>query len=157
MQLRTPIGQLQSPSFQTVVAIAGHAGPGMVVDRFQSIRCPAGTVQVWEFVAKMPPLDRPPVVVAVLVVEGRLASWSPAVVDRYDGAVDHYRQLAQTAWAKAKAEGASAPAAVAPAPANAIALPALPPGVRVILPTTDGQPPRLGGQPVRWAATAGAP
>ncbi len=157
MQLRTLIGKLQSPSFQTVAAIAGHAGPGMAVDRFQSIRFPAGTVQVWEFTPALPPLDRPPVVVAVLVVKGRLESWSPAAVDRYDGAVDHYRQLAETTWAKAKAEGASAPPAVALVPANAIVLPALPPGVRMTLPTTDGQPPRLGGQPVRWAATAGAP
>ena len=48
MELRSLIGKLQSPSFQTVVAIAQHAGPGMAVERLKSIRFPVGTVQVWE-------------------------------------------------------------------------------------------------------------
>ena len=56
MELRSLIGKLQSPSFRTVVAIAQHAGPGMLVERRTSIRFPVGTVQVWEFIPRLPPL-----------------------------------------------------------------------------------------------------
>ena len=77
MKLRSLIGKLQSPSFQTVVAIAQHAGPGMAVERLKSIRFPVGTVQVWELIPKLPPLDREPCVMTVLIRQHRLASWAP--------------------------------------------------------------------------------
>ena len=159
MALRSLIGKLQSPSFQTVAAIARHAGPGMVVERLKSIRFPVGTVQVWEFVPKLPPLDRGPCVITVLIRKRKLESWAPSAVDDFDGSITHFGKLAEATWEKARALAAdrktplASPASPAsPAPTRTVTIPGLPAGVRI---TTTGRPLTLGGQPV--AVTAAAP
>lgn len=150
MELRSLIGKLQSPAFQAVAGIARHAGGGMTVARFQSIRFPTGTCQVWEFAPALPPLDRPPVVVAVFLRKRKIELWTP--VDRpYDEAVAHYTDLALECQKQARARSGSPPAPAERAPATAIVLPGMPAGVRVTLPPTPG------GKPMRWAMAGSAP
>lgn len=154
MNLRSLIGKLQSPSFQTVVAIADYAGSGMVVERHQSIRVPAGTVQVWEFIPQFPPLDREPKVVAVLICKHRLQTWTPLDL-QFAEAVAYYEQQAEATWAKARAESADAGSVnggpTPPAPTPTLVLPSLPAGLRI---TSTGRPLTLGGKPVVVAVAA---
>ena len=149
MQLSSLIGKLQPPPFQAVVAIAQHAGGGMTVARFQSFRFPTGVCQVWEFTPALPPLDRPPVVVAVFLRGGRLETWTPVAESGFEAAVRHYTELAAASQRLAGA----LPAAAAPA---RFAVPELPPGVRIVAPPR-GKPLTIGGQPVAVAAAGGAP
>ena len=83
-----------TPSFKVVTEIARHAGSGMTVARFQSLRFPTGACQVWEFKPAWPPLDRPPVVVAVFLRQGRPETWTPVAEPGFDAAVRHYTDLA---------------------------------------------------------------
>ena len=145
MYLRSLIGKLQSPAFRTVAEIARHAGSGMTVARYQSIRFPTGTCQVWEFTPVLPPLDRPPVVVAVLVRRGRLETWTPVADRDYEAALRHYAELARDC----------PPGAAAPPPISLV-VPGLPPGVRIAAPA-NGKPLAIGGKPVAFAAAGGAP
>ena len=149
MQLKQWIGKLQSPSFQAVAAIAQYAGGGMTVARFHSIRFPTGTVQVWEFTPALPPLDRPPVVVAVFLRRGRPETWTPVADRDYDAALRHYGAFADECRQRARGQ------AVAPKPSTTLVVPGLPPGVRITLP--GGQPLTIGGRPVAFAAAGGAP
>ncbi len=154
MTLRSLIGKLQSPSFQTVAAIAQHAGPGMVVERLKAIRFPVGTVQVWEFVPKLPPLDRGPCVITVLIRKRKLESWAPSAVDDFDGSITHFSKLAEATWEQARALAADRKTPpVSPAPTRIVTIPGLPAGVRI---TTTGRPLTLGGQPVTVAAAGPA-
>ena len=149
MYLRSLIGKLQSPAFRTVAEIARHAGSGMTVARFQSLRFPTGACQVWEFKPALPPLDRPPVVVAVFLRRGRPETWTPVADRDYEGALRHYAGLA----------AATRPAPVTAPPAAASATPLvlpLPRGVRIAAPA-NGKPLTIGGQPVAVAAAGGAP
>ena len=158
MELRSLIGKLQSPSFRTVVAIAPHAGPGLVVERRTSIRFPVGTVQVWEFIPRLPPLDRKPCVVTVLTRQHQIVSWAPSPLEAedYGPAVVHFTRLAAETWEKARALAANrqtppaSPAPASPAPAQTWVIPGLPAGVRI---TTTGRPLTVGGRPVTVTAT----
>lgn len=137
-----------TPSFKVVTEIARHAGSGMTVARFQSLRFPTGACQVWEFKPALPPLDRPPVVVAVFLRRGRPETWTPVAEPGFDAAVRHYTELA----------AASPPPACAP-PATSVTTPRvlpLPPGVRIVAPA-HGKPLAIGGQPVAFAVAGGAP
>ena len=148
MQLKQWIGKLRSPSFQAVAAIAQYAGGGMTVARFHSIRFPTGTVQVWEFQPALPPLDRPPVVVAVFLRRGRPETWTPVAEPGFDAAVRHYTERAAT-----RSRPAGAP------PAASVTTPRvlpLPPGARIVAPAS-GKPLTLGGQPVAVTAAGGTP
>jgi hypothetical protein len=138
-----------TPSFKVVTEIARHAGNGMTVARFQSLRFPTGACQVWEFTPALPPLDRPPVVVAVFLRQGRPETWTPVADRDYEGALRHYAGLA----------AATRPAPVTAPPAAASATPLvlpLPPGVRIAAPA-GGKPLTIGGQPVAVAVAGGAP
>ena len=138
-----------TPSFKVVTEIARHAGNGMTVARFQSLRFPTGACQVWEFTPALPPLDRPPVVVAVFLRQGRPETWTPVADRDYEGALRYYAGLA----------AAIRPAPVTAPPAAASATPLvlpLPPGVRIAAPA-GGKPLTIGGQPVAVAAAGGAP
>lgn len=157
MELRSLIGKLQSPSFRTVVAIAQHAGSGMTVERLKSIRFPVGTVQVWEFIPRLPPLDRKPCVVTVLTRKHLIVSWAPSVIQDFEGSITHFTRLAAETWEKARAlatDRETSPtsptpvSAASPAPTRIVAIPGLPAGVRI---TTTGRPLTLGGQPVTVA------
>ena len=143
-----------SPAFRTVTEIARHAGSGMTVARFQSIRFPTGACQVWEFKPALPPLDRPPVVVAVFLRRGRPETWTPVADRDYEGALRHYAGLASADPAPVAAP-AAAPAVVPPAPMPLV-VPGLPPGVRIVAPM-HGKPFTIGGQPVAVTAPGGAP
>ena len=138
-----------TPSFKVVTEIARHAGNGMTVARFQSLRFPTGACQVWEFTPALPPLDRPPVVVAVFLRQGRPETWTPVADRDYEGALRHYAGLA----------AATRPAPVTAPPAAASATPLvlpLPRGVRIAAPAS-GKPLTIGGKPVAVAAAGGAP
>jgi hypothetical protein len=138
-----------TPSFKVVTEIARHAGNGMTVARFQSLRFPTGACQVWEFTPALPPLDRPPVVVAVFLRQGRPETWTPVADRDYEGALRHYAGLA----------AATRPAPVTAPPAAASATPLvlpLPRGVRIAAPA-GGKPLTIGGKPVAVAAAGGAP
>ena len=148
MPLGNFIDKLQSPAVRTVAEIVQHAGSGMTVARFQSLRFPTGTCQVWEFTPALPPLDRPPVVVAVFLRRGRLETWTPVAEPGFDAAVRRYTELAR----QCLPPGACPPAAVPPPPLVLAA----PPGVRIVAPAS-GKPLTIGGQPVAFAATGGAP
>ena len=139
-----------SPAFRTVTEIARHAGSGMTVARFQSLRFPTGACQVWEFTPALPPLDRPPVVVAVFLRQGRPETWTPVADRDYEAALRHYAGLASADLAPV-----AAPAMVPPAPMPLV-VPGLPPGVRIVAPAS-GKPLTIGGQPVAVAAAGGAP
>ena len=150
MPLERFIGPHGSPAFRIVTEIARHAGSGMTVARFQSIRFPTGTCQVWEFQPALPPLDRPPVVVAVFLRRGRPETWTPVAEPGFDAAVRHYTELAATHPAPA------APPPVAPPEPIPLVVPALPPGIRITAPA-HGQTLTIGGPPVAVTATGGAP
>ena len=120
----------------------------MTVARFQSLRFPTGTCQVWEFTPARPPLDRPPVVVAVFLRRGQLEAWTPVAEPGFDAAVRRYTELAR----QCLPPGARPPAAAATTPLVLAA----PPGVRIVAPA-HGKPLTIGGQPVTFAATGGAP
>ena len=154
MPLERFIGPHGSPAFRIVTEIARHAGSGMTVARFQSIRFPTGTCQVWEFQPALPPLDRPPVVVAVFLRRGRPETWTPVADPDYEGALRHYAGLASADPAPVAAP-AAAPAVVPPAPMPLV-VPGLPPGVRIVAPM-HGKPLTIGGQPVAVTAPGGAP
>ena len=170
LELRSLIGKLQSPSFQAVATIAQCAGHGMVVDRHQSIRFPTGTMQIWEFVPRLAPLDRAPYIVAVFIQQGKLDSWIPSEIPEFKGTVEHYTQLSKETWAKAKAsqvqdqktaESASPPESAAvpacptrstvAAPPKAVVLPGRT-GIRMIS-DPHGKPLTIGGRPVTFAAS----
>lgn len=148
MPLERLIGPRLSPAFRIVMEIAQHAGSGMTVTRFQSLRFPSGTCQVWEFKPAWPPLDRPPVVVAVFFRRGRPEAWTPVAESGFDTAVRHYTELA----------------AVHPAPVTPPAPPApirhgMPegsPGIRLTA-LVHGEKLTLGGSPVAFTAPGGAP
>ena len=140
-----------TPSFKVVTEIARHAGPGMTVARFQSLRFPTGACQVWEFQPALPPLDRPPVVVAVFLRQGRPETWTPVADRDYEAALRHYAGLA----AATRPAPVTAPAMAPPAPIPLV-VPGLPPGIRIAAPAR-GQPLTIGGQPVAVAAAGGAP
>ena len=154
MHFESLIGQLQSPAFRTVAEIARHAGNGMTVARFQSLRFPTGACQVWEFTPALPPLDRPPVVVAVFLRQGRPETWTPVADRDYEGALRHYAGLA-SANPTSVAAPAAVPARATPAPIPLV-VPGLPPGVRIVAPAS-GKPLTIGGKPVAVAAAGGAP
>ena len=139
-----------SPAFRTVTEIAQYAGSGMTVARFQSLRFPTGACQVWEFKPALPPLDRPPVVVAVFVRQGQPETWTPVADRDYEAALRHYAGLASADLAPV-----AAPAMVPPAPMPLV-VPGLPPGVRIAAPA-GGKPLTIGGQPVAVVAAGGAP
>ena len=168
LELRSLIGKLQSPSFQAVATIAQCAGHGMVVDRHQSIRFPTGTMQIWEFVPRLAPLDRAPYIVAVFIQQGKLDSWIPSEIPEFEGTVAHYTQLSKETWAKAKALQAqdqnppkpvespeSAPATgsmrTVAAPPKTVTLPGMA-GIRMIS-DPHGKPLTIGGRPVTFAAS----
>lgn len=140
-----------TPSFKVVTEIARHAGNGMTVARFQSLRFPTGACQVWEFTPALPPLDRPPVVVAVFLRQGRPETWTPVADRDYEGALRHYAGLA----AATRPAPVTAPAMAPPAPIPLV-VPGLPPGVRIAAPAS-GKPLTIGGKPVAVAAAGGAP
>ena len=139
-----------TPSFKVVTEIARHAGNGMTVARFLSLRFPTGACQVWEFTPALPPLDRPPVVVAVFLRQGRPETWTPVADRDYEGALRHYAGLAATRPAPV-----TAPAMAPPAPIPLV-VPGLPQGVRIVAPA-GGKPLTIGGKPVAVAAAGGAP
>jgi len=149
--MKESIMQIQltpSPAFRIVMEIARHAGSGMTIARFQSLRFPTGACQVWEFKPALPPLDHPPVVVAVFLRRGRPETWTPVAEPGFDAAIRHYTELA-----------AASPRPAGAPPAASVTTPQvlpLPPGVRRVAPT-HGQPLTSGGQPVAVAATGGAP
>lgn len=109
---------------------------------------------MWEFQPALPPLDRPPVVVAVFLRRGRPETWTPVAAPDYEGALRHYAGLASADPAPVAAP-AAAPARTTPAP-TPLVVPRLPPGVRIVAPM-HGQPLTIGGQPVAVVATGGAP
>ena len=141
-----------SPAFRTVTEIARHAGSGMTVARFQSLRFPTGACQVWEFTPALPPLDRPPVVVAVFLRQGRPETWTPVADRDYEAALRHYAGLA----AARPAPVAATPPPVAPPAPIPLVVPGLPPGVRIAAPA-GGKPLVIGGRPVAVAAAGGTP
>ena len=96
MSLERFIGPRLSPAFRIVMEIARHAGSGMTVTRLQSLQFSTGTCQVWEFKPAWPPLERPPVVVAVFFRRGRPEAWTPVAEPGFDAAVRHYTELAAT-------------------------------------------------------------
>ena len=149
MPLERFIGPHGSPAFRIVTEIARHAGSGMTVARFQSLRFPTGACQVWEFTPALPPLDRPPVVVAVFLRQGRPETWTPVADRDYEAALRHYGAFADACRQRARGQ------AVAPKPSTTLVVPGLPPGVRITLP--GGQPLTIGGQPVAVTAAGGTP
>ena len=77
MQLRNAV---PSPSFQAVLDIAQHAGRGMTVARFETIRFPTGTVQVWELTPHAPASahDAAAALVVAVFLKGRgINGWKP--------------------------------------------------------------------------------
>lgn len=104
------LGNVQSPSFQAVAAMAQQTGTGMVMDRFQEVRYPTEMLQVWEWVPKTAPLDRAPLVVAVFLRQQAIVTWAPVpeAVAGYSAVVAHYLRRADAAWEKATAEGMDA-------------------------------------------------
>ena len=148
MPLERFIGPHGSPAFRIVTEIARHAGSGMTVARFQSIRFPTGTCQVWEFQPALPPLDRPPVVVAVFLRRGRPETWTPVAEPGFDAAVRHYTERAAT-----RSRPAGAPPAASETTPRVLPLP---PGARIVAPAS-GKPLTLGGQPVAVTAAGGTP
>jgi len=150
MSLERFIGPRLSPAFRIVMEIARHAGSGMTVTRFQSLQFPTGACQVWEFKPALPPLDRPPVVVAVFFRRGRPETWTPVAEPGFDAAVRHYTELAVAHPAPVT------PPPVAPPAPIPLVVPARPPGIRITAPV-NGQPLTLGGPPVAVTAPGGAP
>ena len=150
MPLERFIGPHGSPAFRIVTEIARHAGSGMTVARFQSIRFPTGTCQVWEFQPALPPLDRPPVVGAVFLRRGRPGTRTPGAGPGYEAAPP-VRPSTERA--------APRPRPAAPPPAASVTTPRvfpLPPGARIVAPAS-GKPLTLGGQPVAVTAAGGTP
>ncbi|CDI04573.1 hypothetical protein BN873_p10017 [Candidatus Competibacter denitrificans Run_A_D11] len=105
-----------SPAFKAVMEIAHHAGSGMTVQQSRSIPFPTGVCQVWEFKPALPPLEREPVVVGVLLQGRGIARWTPLNMT-FGEAVAHYERLATPRRAAAEAE--SAPIHTAPPVSNA--------------------------------------
>ena len=82
-----------SPTFRAVMEIATHAGSGMTVQQFCSIRFPAGVCQVWRFKPALPPLERASVVVGVFIRGRGISRWTPLNLT-FENAVAHYQRLA---------------------------------------------------------------
>lgn len=82
-----------SPTFRAVMEIATHAGSGMTVQQFGSIRFPAGVCQVWRFKPALPPLERASVVVGVFIRGRGITRWTPLDLT-FENAVAHYQRLA---------------------------------------------------------------
>lgn len=82
-----------SPAFKAVMEIATHAGSGMTVQQFCSIRFPTGVCQVWRFKPALPPLERVPVVVGVFIRGRGISRWTPLDMT-FENAVAHYERLA---------------------------------------------------------------
>ena len=82
-----------SPTFRAVMEIATHAGSGMTVQQFCSIRFPAGVCQVWRFKPALPPLERAAVVVGVFIRGRGISRWTPLNLT-FENAVAHYQRLA---------------------------------------------------------------
>ncbi|HRE08992.1 MAG TPA: hypothetical protein PKX00_25460, partial [Opitutaceae bacterium] len=109
MQLiQEALGQLNVTPIQAVLGIARHAGDGMVVTRSQTFPFPACQVQVWEFTAALPPLDRPPVRVAVQF-KGKIRSWIDLGEESYEDALDRYGRMSRESLAHAGRARAKAP------------------------------------------------
>ncbi|MBK8168575.1 MAG: hypothetical protein IPK64_21720 [bacterium] len=142
------LGELHVSPIEAVMGIARRAGSGMTVTRWAAFAFPTCRVQVWEFSAALPPLDRPPVRVAVMF-KSKIRSWIDLGEETYEDAVARYAGESEACLAQARALAAretAAPGAGAPAPAPR--LPAAPPGVRVTLPAGPGGKP-LGLAPAR--------
>lgn len=143
------LGELHVSPIEAVMGIARRAGNGMTVARWAAFEFPTCRVQVWEFAAALPPLDRPPVRVAVMF-RGKVRSWIDLGDETYEDAVARYARESEACLAQARAlaarERAGSPGAGAPDPAPR--LPAAPPGVRVTLPAGPGGKP-LGFAPAR--------
>jgi len=91
------VHHVPSPSFRAVAEIAAHAGRGMTVTRFETVRFPAGTVQIWELTPHAPAsahnADDAALVVAVFLKGRGIDGWTPMPAD-FEAAVAHYRRLA---------------------------------------------------------------
>ena len=91
------VHHVPSPSFRAVAEIAAHAGRGMTVTRFETVRFPTGTVQVWELTPHAPTsahnADDAALVVAVFLKGRGIDGWTPMPAD-FEAAVAHYRRLA---------------------------------------------------------------
>ncbi len=110
-----------SPAFRAVMEIASHAGSGMTVQQFCSIRFPTGVCQVWRFTPALPPLERAPVVVGVFIRGRGITRWTPLNLT-FENAVAHYQRLADQQRTPAAPTEAPAGSAFA---ANRV--PAMPP------------------------------
>ena len=91
------VHHVPSPSFRAVAEIAAHAGRGMTVTRFETVRFPTGTVQIWELTPHAPAsahnADDAALVVAVFLKGRGIDGWTPMPAD-FEAAVAHYRRLA---------------------------------------------------------------
>jgi len=93
------VHHVPSPSFRAVAEIAAHAGRGMTVTRFETVRFPTGTVQVWALTPHTPAsthdaADTAAALVVAVFLKGRgIDGWTPMPAD-FEAAVAHYRRLA---------------------------------------------------------------
>ncbi|MGB4967448.1 MAG: hypothetical protein WBO35_04575 [Candidatus Saccharimonadales bacterium] len=138
---------LQTPSMKAVAEIAAHAGPGMAVTAQQSIPGPTGTVQIWSFTPQVAPLDRAAVVVAVLLVRGKIALWTP-LAESFEQAVARYAAL----LAALPQDPAAGLDTAVSTPGSTLHLRGLPAGVRVTW--TGAQPPQIAGKTVCFSPDA---
>ena len=88
---------IPSPSFRAVADIAQHAGRGMTVTHFETVRFPTGTVQIWELTPHAPAsahnADDAALVVAVFLKGRGINGWKPMPAG-FEAAVAHYRRRA---------------------------------------------------------------
>jgi len=84
-----------SPSFRAVLEIAEYAGHGVTVARFEGVRFPTGTVQVWELTphAPTPTDDDAALVIAVFLKGHGIQNWKPMPAG-FEAAAAHYRRRA---------------------------------------------------------------
>ena len=93
------VHHVPSPSFRAVAEIAAHAGRGMTVTRFETIRFPTGTVQVWALTPHTPAsthdaADTAAALVVAVFLKGRgIDGWKPMPAG-FEAAVAHYRRRA---------------------------------------------------------------
>ena len=87
---------IPSPSFRAVADIAQHAGRGMTVTHFETVRFPTGTVQIWELTPHAPASahDAAAALVVAVFLKGRgINGWKPMPAG-FEAAVAHYRRRA---------------------------------------------------------------
>ena len=91
-----------SPSFRAVAEIAQHVGRGMIVARFEGVRFPTGTVQVWELTPHAPASahDDTALVVAVFLKGRGIDRWTP-LDQGFEVAIAHFQGLAASAARRA--------------------------------------------------------